>query len=161
VRELKFRGKALGDGRWVYGYYVVWTVDGKPVHCIINGDDSYPSGVAIDSDTLGQFTGLREFRIVSQRPYDGEELYEGDLIRFLGRWNKKGKPLPPVDDIYEVVWVMGGFWAIPMTGPNYRPFSSRNDGWKGVGHTDNVLVGNIYENPELLVPAQEGESAKP
>lgn len=70
-----------------------------------------------------QYTGIKD--------KDGVEIYEGDIISFL--YNRKTTILP-------VDWGVDGWWA-------------KGRGWyKGLYDVKNTckVIGNIYENPELL-----------
>jgi uncharacterized phage protein (TIGR01671 family) len=72
MREIKFRGKRIDNGEWVYGNYVndnqghFITVPLKIAHHL----------VAVNPDTVGQFVGLHDMM--------GEEIYEGDIVRYNG-----------------------------------------------------------------------------
>lgn len=67
MRQIKFRGKRLDNGQWVYGHYT----EGSPdYHYIANPDGSVWQ---IAPETLGQFTGLLDKA--------GKEIYEGDKAR--------------------------------------------------------------------------------
>lgn len=65
MREIKFRGKYIDTNEWVYGYYLK-----QERHVIFD-----PSGIGtyyvIDSNTLGQFTGLHD--------KTGKEKYKDDI----------------------------------------------------------------------------------
>ena len=50
-RTIKFRGKRLDNGEWIYGSLIQW---GERLFTIHNFDGS----IHIDPDTVGQFTGL-------------------------------------------------------------------------------------------------------
>jgi hypothetical protein len=96
-----------------------------------------------ESVILMQCTGLTEYRNPGKPPWHeyGKDIYEGDFIEFT---DEPGR-------VYEVDWVMGGFHAIPID----QSTSSSSESWKGVGHTDNRVLGNKYQNPELVEIGQK------
>lgn len=90
----------------------------------------------LQEGSLGQFTGLYD--------KDGKEIYEGDLIEVNGRlfgvveWHKDGYFF--INDTIVGVRSDGGEYS-PI-GEMVRYFS--NQGY------DFSVIGNIYDNPELL-----------
>ena len=65
---------------------------------------------------------------------NGKEIYEGDIVRYR-------------DGIYKVDWFENGFYL-------FRDVRAKFDIW----WVDTEVVGNIYENPELLTTDDSGET---
>ena len=70
MREIKFRGKSLKNGKWVYG------------SLLLNGDNAVvvnESGesIKIDKKSIGQFVGAYDIY--------GKEIYEGDRLKLILR----------------------------------------------------------------------------
>lgn len=68
-RDIKFRGKRLDNGEWVYGYYVF-----SSGHHLIHEGDGVSFGIwTVDPRTVGQFTDVKDG--------NQQEVYEGDIVR--------------------------------------------------------------------------------
>ena len=83
MREIKFRGKRIDNGEWVYGDLVqnpcstrivvdFVLIDGCNDGTVECGGDFY----LVDPRTVGQFTGLQDSK--------GVDIYEGDLVNCVG-----------------------------------------------------------------------------
>ena len=121
MREIKFRAWNTKRKELVYGVDVY---DGGSA---FEGNNDNPYD--FDEKTLCQFTGLKD--------KNGKEIYEGDLL--LNKWcgNSHGKPV-------KVFFEDGRFC---FTG------SGCDDCDSYLGNhllEDFEVIGNIYENPELL-----------
>mgnify|MGYP000988663464 CR=1 FL=1 len=126
MREIKFRGKWLDNGEWLFGDIAhhddrVSYIGQHPIDGAIL---IYP----LDPETVGQYTGLTD--------KNGKEIYEGDILlatlKFFDIVNEKCK----------VIFHNGSF------GVQYG-FSV--DYFKSISTWDEVtVIGNIHDNPELL-----------
>lgn len=92
--------------------------------------DGWPYSVAVQEETIGEFTGLRD--------KCGRDIYEGDIVR----WDKDGR-------LYVVEFRSGMFYA------NIEPCNQRISGgfplWYLCEEEQHcAVVGNRYDNPEML-----------
>ena len=125
-REIKFRGKSVDNGEWVYGdlmynahrnerasiLYVPRVIDFPGQIC----------NVPIIKDTICQFTGLHD--------NDGKDIYEGDIVSIL-------------------------YWkGVVVYNNEYASFNVRcvrsNIDIKNLFVYGGKIIGNIHDNPELL-----------
>ena len=141
MREIKFRGKRLDNGDWVYGDLVRIPHDGgswgEPPSQeldwhITNSRVLTHEWVKIDTKTVGQFTGLLDC--------GGKEIYEGDIVGFEDCTSTES-------GYYEqnCIGVVG--WSNETVG---FEVSNRLSADSCDVLNECVVVGNIYENPELL-----------
>ena len=130
-REIKFRGKTK-DGRWVQGVPIKNGFGKLTFICFATSDllscpmeQIYKFCVEVVPETVAQYTGL----------YDSTatEFCEGDILEDDGEY-------------WKVEFYDGAFWVVAIGGTAVAELLIDND------YMD--LVGNIYENPELLEDAE-------
>jgi len=85
----------------------------------------------IDPDTIGQYTGLKD--------KNGKEIYEGDIIYF-------GYGIPGRAVNAPVEFIGGAFYAITKGHNPDKCLVGELEEYVG----EIEIIGNIYENPELL-----------
>lgn len=139
-REIKFRGKRVDTGEWVYGYlcylsykaYIKDDSDKTTNPRRIDGTTADIRMVEVDPATVGQYTGLHD--------KNGKEIYEGDVVSF--------------DDCTSTE---SGWWEQSCTGVvvwcNETVAFEVTDRLSAESYEvldECVVIGNIYENPELL-----------
>ena len=123
MRTIKFRGKDIETGEWLYGDLI------QRMGCIPSilypyehdGKIRYAE-CAVKRETAGQFTGLLD--------KNGKEIYEGDIYRY-----------DTPDSINEVSYCAGGGFA----GSDLTPAKHNENRLLDV-----EVIGNIHDNPELL-----------
>jgi len=131
MREIKFRG--LDEyGGFIYGNlfkndFVTRII---PFGAVIFEDNQLSDHNVIDSNTIGQFTGLKD--------KNGKDIYEGDIIKSCFKFN--GSLLP----------IMGKVVYSEM----FSSFGLENEGgftlFIKIDNFELEFIGNIHENSELL-----------
>ena len=144
MHEILFRGKRTDNGEWVEGYYIH-----RPTAVCIG--ESHPSCIwvpaadpddstkifEVSTETVCQYTGLTD--------KNGRKIFEGDIVVFADFFN---------DEIHRgvVYWCDLAFWFD----------CTETEGDEGIYSlayiSANILevIGNIYDNPELLGVKQNG-----
>lgn len=124
-REIKFRGKRIDNDEWVYGYlHFEFNCTDEYVPFISWKDSSYLEDIGeeeINIKTIGQYTGLHD--------KNGKEIYKGDIAKYE---NMTGKIM-----FFNGSFIMSDF--------------EETEEWElGVINAETEVIGNIYDNPELL-----------
>ena len=126
ARDIKFRAKRLDNGGWIYGDLHLRTP-----HAHIHSEVGRKA--FIDTDTIGQFTGLLD--------KNGKEIYEGDII---GSEKVSGRVVSHKIE-YDVENAM--FVAKPLQGLDFD-YCHIYKHW--ICRYGKEVIGNIHDNPELL-----------
>jgi len=148
MREIKFRGKGIADGKWVYGYVFEGRQDTyilcKKAPCEMDTQGlNVFSPIPVIAESVGQHTGFLD--------KNGTEIYESDILQFqcVRDGTKKTRAVVKYD-LECGSWYCGGDLLSTVL------FEQNNDGWKisenwlTIGKQYAIIIGNKVDNPELL-----------
>lgn len=124
-RIIKFRGRDLKTGEFVFGDLETRPKDDFMVIHQYHEDGSYKSQVKVDPETVGQFTGLLD--------KNGREIYEGDLFSLDGLMTMV--VYEPENGYYCLRMSDNEHWMLPLD----RRITEYYE-----------VISNIYDHPELL-----------
>lgn len=124
-KEIKFRAWDKRNERWEY--FVIYPTDENREYTISFGSKIYNFLIEekrLDRESWGQFTGLKD--------KNDKEIYKGDIVKFMSEENL-------IVEFYKAHFII-------------CPLDRRahEDLWKALERNDVEIVGNIYENSELL-----------
>lgn len=145
MREILFRGKRLDNGEWAEGCLITskFKPNRKYIVYLFSDDDHDIDVVEVDHETVGQYTGLKD--------QECRKIFEGDIIKLHNG----------IDDYpFPVVNKCGAFWLYDKTVINAAYPDDENAGLDLLGsYITNVLevIGNVYDNPELLEVKQNND----
>ena len=132
MREILFKAKRIGDDGWVEGYYQKrHNFLGNEEHLIFPVDShTVWEYTEINPENLCQFTGLCD--------KNGKKIWENDIL--MAHLDESY----PENVTYETIeWGVAG-WVGHETGSIDREYIDKFD----LEHFE--VVGNIFDNPELL-----------
>ena len=140
VREIIFRGKRISDGSWVYGGIMhtfhpnydneneeAFLMQKSNCYCICANNKDY----FVEQSSIGQYTGLTD--------KNGTKIFEGDILKL--RYSRYS---------YKVYFEDYRYYIEDCWGTSITPKQ------EAINHFECEVIGNIYDNPELL----EGDDVK-
>lgn len=140
MREIKFKAWDNDKKQIAKVFAIDWVTDGNIISTHLEYKDGsiekkYPDKDYGDDIELLQYTGLKD--------KNGKEIYEGDIY-------KSSEGL-----IHQVVWNDNGFKSLYISYRIYQGEKYTEEVYGNLGDTESrrwgiEVIGNIYENPELL-----------
>ncbi len=126
MREIKFRGLDT-NGVWYYGYINKYSFNGYTQVSIRFSVESGSILICqVKEETVGQYTGLKD--------RNGNEIYEGDILEYSMHSRERG--IVVFRDSSFLLTRKNDDYCITDLEDEKRFFLE--------------IIGNIYENPELL-----------
>lgn len=152
MREIKFRGKRIDTGEWVYGYLTKSRPSPKstePPYELQTAIDHEEKGVMmtslIDPESVGMYSGFYD--------KNGKEIYESDVIRLIDEDRNTIKVVCEFGtakrEIYGNLVEIHGFYFRRLyddkkTFPLIKNYAGKHD-------TELFeIMGNLKDNPEIL-----------
>jgi uncharacterized phage protein (TIGR01671 family) len=138
MRLIKFRGKKVDGGEWVFGDLIQVPeniLNGFKTQILVfegieSGDPLFEQYDVIP-ETVGQYTGYEDI--------EGKELYDGDFVKYQFLRYRK-----PVVVLTKIIWQYNGFY---IERNETKVIDSRA---LTLSHNQFSLAGNIHDNPELI-----------
>lgn len=130
MREIIFRGKRLNNGEWIEGSLCTTIPSDENFYTISYFDfEGYYIEEKVIPSTIGQYTGLTD--------KNGKKIFEGDIV-------SERPPMNTIAYIGKVVWdeEMTLFRVVFDTPSNCCILGTYSRSY--------TVIGNIYDNPELL-----------
>jgi uncharacterized phage protein (TIGR01671 family) len=156
MRDIKFR--AWTTQQWIYGDLLTKKTDDLLYYIRFTDEQGDTIAWRVDPLTISQSTGLKD--------KNGEEIYEGDIVKMHYFYQSLGANMGVVESEEEItgeVFHDEFGWAITkIRGRHWEDLTSyeSGEGKSYIAHLYNMdgqtheesfeVIGNIYESPELL-----------
>lgn len=124
MRKILFRGKRTDNGEWVQGYPCRYGWIGKEKDYIIPNYASALYTAEVDPETVGQYTGLTDT--------NGNKIFEGDIVWY--NYEEERGIIQWDNDTARFIITCSTFTV----------------DFDNVYGYELEIVGNVYDNPELL-----------
>ena len=153
MREIKFRGKRIDNGEWVYGFFVKSLADdnGNQKFLIIEDTTMHQANIRkfqheVIPESVGQFTGILDKN--KKEIYGGDVVSGGHMAYMAGQCD--------CNYLIEYVDCYVAFRAIVTKyskGKKRLEFAHQLEDIDGIEGME--IIGNQTDNPELLITKEK------
>lgn len=130
MREILFRGKQIDNGEWTQGYYLFCTRGKAYIYWGTVND--VPIMKEVNPETVCQYIGIDD--------ENGIEIFENDIVAYTDTYSTENG-IAKSDCIGKIVWDEEEACFHVM-----ERLSAES--WEGLQEC--CVIGNIFDNPELL-----------
>ena len=126
MREILFRGKKTGFNEWIEGY--ISSPCKNTMYFMVEA--STKNDWCVDAETVGQYTGLTDDKT-------GKKIFEGDIVAVYVKGCRTICTVSWAETVAHFqLWQVNTVPGTPTA--------------LNLGNYDCEVLGNIYDNPELL-----------
>lgn len=149
MREILFRGKTADNGEWVEGFYYVRKAKYAGDRRFISEVPMITTGIVQSRGAYGESQEIIEYEVIPEtvgqytgfKDKDGTEIFEGDIVIWTGieDWEEVGEVslISYDEELAQFIQTIEGLHPSEILSPEKL-----------------MVIGNIYENPELLKGAK-------
>lgn len=144
MREILFRAKRLDNGEWVEGYLASFDLicpyfpeETTNATGTYYGETPYVGFVEVDPKTVGQYTGLTD--------KNSKKIFEGDIVKY-----PDTNGYDDYDELYNIGTVDWSYESMCFYFTNRWVVDMGDFDVENLRMTDVEVIGNVFENPELL-----------
>lgn len=151
MRKIKFRAKKVDNSEWIYGD-LLENIDCYKIREKEKNIKHIANSYIVETKTIGQYAGLVDI--------DGKEIYEGDIVQdmriYIAHLNYVERGIETIEQANEYK-NYGDIKVVKFCTKNVASCGCCYDYFIGSGFKANLvdltcckIIGNIYDNPELL-----------
>lgn len=151
MRKIKFRAKKVDNSEWIYGD-LLENIDCYKIREKEKNIKHIANSYIVETKTIGQYAGLVDI--------DGKEIYEGDIVQdmriYITHLNYVERGRETIEQANEYK-NYGDITVVKFCTKDVASCGCCYDYFIGSGFKANLvdltcckIIGNIYDNPELL-----------
>lgn len=134
MREILFRGKRVDNNEWVYGFLSKSRGNNHFLSlCIDHEENGVMLSSIVEPEAIGQYTGLTD--------KNGTKIFEGDVVKCISRFDAKDM---------VVIFEAAEFHLLIAKDIKTIRNAVECCGYRYFGTLETEVIGNIYDNPELV-----------